>query len=125
MDKKDFIKRLQIIINKKFNGKNRRLSLAAKIPTSTLESYMNGTSVPGGEILLKLSRAAGVSIEYLLTGENYKPHQLCEPPAVYNTDPELEKIFDLLRKYPDDKKLVLELLDNKNQVRDSLKKFCK
>lgn len=52
-------------------GSRYRLSKTAGVPESTLQQYSGPTSVlpPRADILLKLARAANVSVEWLATGK--------------------------------------------------------
>lgn len=52
-------------------GSRYRLSKAARVPESTLQQYSEPTSIlpPRADILMKLARAANVSVEWLATGK--------------------------------------------------------
>ena len=64
------------VVAEKFGGVDRHYAIAAGMQASTLQSYLEGRSVPGGEILIRLSQAGNVSIDWLLTGEEEPKKQI-------------------------------------------------
>ena len=51
--------------------RNKELANMAQIPLRTLESYLGSVgSIPSAEIAVRLARVLGVTVEYLMTGEN-------------------------------------------------------
>lgn len=61
-------KRLKLVIEKKFRGKNTLFSDAIGISPQHLQAYLTGRSSPGSEILEKIGKL-GVNIHWLVTGE--------------------------------------------------------
>lgn len=49
--------------------KQKDVAELAAVKTSAISNYLAGERMPGAEQLYRLSRALGVSMEYLLTGE--------------------------------------------------------
>lgn len=43
---------------------------ACEMPVPTLEGYLRGLNMPGGEAIAKLARGLGVSADWLLAGED-------------------------------------------------------
>lgn len=82
MLKREVARRLKKLIDEKFGGIDRRLAVAAGMQTSTLQSYVEGKSIPGGDSLIKLANAAEVSIDWLLTGKP-QSETVNEGPAPY------------------------------------------
>lgn len=55
---------------KELIGDRKRSEIAPRIgvASSTLWDYMNGDAIPGPEVLIKIGEVLGVSIDYLLKG---------------------------------------------------------
>jgi len=61
-----FRRRLMQLIEERFDGKYTYLARRAGIPVSTMEHYVHRAKrLPGGDHLLRLAEALGVSVEYL------------------------------------------------------------
>lgn len=68
-----------------------RFAEAVDIKPHTLWRYENGQMTPGTDVLLRIARAAGVSMEWLLTGVGDGPPVpetggTAEPPKATGTD---------------------------------------
>lgn len=70
-------KRLKLLIEKKFKGKNILFSEAIGISPQHLQAYLTGRSNPGSEILEKIGKL-GVNIHWLVTGEGEMEFQTPE-----------------------------------------------
>lgn len=66
---KEFGLRLDLAIAKSEIGTAYQLSRQCGIDLSSIKDYIEGRSMPAADKLLKISKALGVSIEYLLTGQ--------------------------------------------------------
>lgn len=71
INKKAVAGRLNTIINDKFNGTARQYANAAGVKTTTLQKYLDAISAPGGQNLVRLAEAAGVSCDWILTGSDF------------------------------------------------------
>lgn len=54
-------------------------------------------AVPKGDVLLRLARSLGVSMEYLLTGE-YDSHDAAPFVVAESTNPDLDLVFEKIEK---------------------------
>ena len=64
-----FRRRLQQLIYDRFEGKWTHLAQRAGIPVSSLQHCIHhARRFPGGDLLLRLADAFGVTVDYLLTG---------------------------------------------------------
>ena len=72
---------------------------ATGVSQSTLSDWKNGKSRPKTEKLIKIAKFLGVSVEYLLTGE--EPEYLTQQPRLVNNDPELTACLEELRDRED------------------------
>jgi transcriptional regulator with XRE-family HTH domain len=72
MNSHSFPQRLRLEIDKKFKNV-AEIAKATGLNPTTIGYYLKDKSLPRSEEMLKLSRALGVSMEYLLTGEDSKP----------------------------------------------------
>lgn len=66
----------EVVERQPFNGVARRLGVAAGIRPSHLKLILDGKSVPGGDVILRIVKAAGISADWLLTGQDtpeFKP----------------------------------------------------
>jgi len=61
-------KRLKLVIENKFKGKNTLFSEAIGISPQHLQAYLTGRSNPGSEKIEKIGKL-GVNIHWLVTGE--------------------------------------------------------
>ena len=80
------------------------------IKKQTLNGYLNGDRIPKAEILLQLSEIFGVSVDYLLTGENYNSTNN----SYYLTDEELTYLNKYRNLSSDEKYKVNGYLDISN-----------
>jgi transcriptional regulator with XRE-family HTH domain len=65
-----FRRRLLRLIDEQYEGKYTRLARRAGLPTSSMQQIIHHANhLPGGEALLRLAAALGVSVHYLATGE--------------------------------------------------------
>lgn len=67
--KKQVAKRIQQVVDERFGGVARRLAIAAGLGPTSLQKYLMAKSTPGGEMAVRIADAAGVSVQWLLTGE--------------------------------------------------------
>jgi transcriptional regulator with XRE-family HTH domain len=64
--------RINSELNKKFGitaGRQSALASATGLTRTAISNYLSGSRFPDSYALLRLSRALGVSMEYILTGE--------------------------------------------------------
>ncbi len=82
-----FRSRLVRLIHEQCEGKYTRLARRAGIPTSTMQSFIHSAKhLPGGEQLLRLAEALGVSLDYLATGQEVaRPAELLAHPVVFTS----------------------------------------
>ncbi len=65
-----FRRRLLRLIDERFEGRYTYLARRAGIPISTMEHYVHHAKrLPGGEHLLRMAEALGVSVHFLVSGE--------------------------------------------------------
>lgn len=70
----EFRRRLRQLIDARFDGKYTLLAKRAGIPISSMQHYVHlAKRLPGGEHLLRLAEACGVSVQYLASGEEVLP----------------------------------------------------
>ncbi len=70
----EFRRRLVRLIDQQDEGLYTRAARRARIPVSSMQHILhNGKYLPGGEQLLRLAEAFGVSVEYLVTGREALP----------------------------------------------------
>jgi len=76
-----FRRRLFQLIDEQFEGRYTALARRAGIPISTMQHYVHTAKhLPGGEHMLRLAAALGVTVQYLITGqEGVRP--AAAPPA--------------------------------------------
>ena len=76
-----FRRRLFQLIDEQYEGRYTALARRAGIPISTMQHYVHAAKrLPGGEHMLRLAAALGVTVQYLITGqEGVRP--AAEPPA--------------------------------------------
>ncbi len=87
-------KRLKQLVDKKFDGVAGRFAAKAKVAAGNFKIYLEGKSVPGGEVLLRLSRAANVSVDWLLTGEEFdKSKQGSGPQSWEISNEDFQELF--------------------------------
>ncbi len=79
-----FRQRLLRLIDERCEGKYTRLARRAGIPTSTMQNLIHSAKhLPGGEQLIRIAQALGVSVNYLATGEEtVRPADLLAHPVV-------------------------------------------
>lgn len=81
----DFAVRLRSLINERMDGTQAVLARRAKLTTAAVANYTNEQKgrVPKAEELYRIAKALGVTMEYLLTGEDSPAGAsvLMEPPA--------------------------------------------
>ncbi len=66
----EFRRRLRVLIADRFEGKYSLLARRAGIPISSLQYCLHhATRFPGGDHLLRLATALGVSVDFLLSGQ--------------------------------------------------------
>lgn len=61
---------------KKSKRTQKDLSLATGIPTSTISAWNKNGTLPSADYIVPLARELGVSISYLLTGDNSDESEL-------------------------------------------------
>lgn len=79
-----FRRRLLQLIRERCEGKYTCLARRAGIPVSSMEHTIHSAKhVPGGEQLIRLAQALGVSVDYLATGEaTVRPADLLAHPVI-------------------------------------------
>jgi transcriptional regulator with XRE-family HTH domain len=87
------LERISQLVESKTSGNWRRYAIEAGLNPSTLQRAKNGSSVPTGETLLRIAKCAGVSVDWLLTGET--------PEGI---SPEETELVEAWRHLPEDKK---------------------
>ena len=101
----------------------KELAAITKISRHTLDNYLNVRErMPTADVAVKIARALGVSVEYLVTGS---PSEPCEEkhPDKSSMGPEIRLLiqnFKLLNE--DDRKMVIgimQLFKNRRSQRDS------
>ena len=101
----------------------KEFSIKTGIPYRTIQDYLLGKRMPGGENLQKICTHLGINLNWLLTGEG-EPFIKKEGQA--QLDEITEKILNLLRdmdeekrrdvlKYIEEKKLLMELLEERKK----------
>ncbi len=82
-----FRQRLLRLIDERCEGKYTRLARRAGIPTSTMQNLIHSAKhLPGGEQLIRIAQALGVSVNYLATGEEVvRPAELLAHPVVFTS----------------------------------------
>lgn len=68
IDKKEVSLRLIQIIKEKFDGVDIKFSKSANLTPSTLQGYIRGSSLPGGQNLARLAKAGGVTTDWIIFG---------------------------------------------------------
>lgn len=66
-------------MDSRFDGNQRALATEADVSPQAVHTYLNRGRIPKAEELYRLSRALGVTMEYLLTGENLTPGLTMKP----------------------------------------------
>jgi len=93
----------------------KELASIAKISKHTLDNYLNVRGhMPTADAAVKIARALGVSVEYLVTGEDNHPDKSILGPEIRS----LVQNFKLLEE--DDRKMVvsiIQLFKNKQRIR--------
>ena len=91
-------------IRRSKNWKQKDIYDRAQMSNVAMSNYINGKRIPDTESIYKIAKALEVSIEYLLTGEDFRP----ELP-----DQE-EKLLELFRQLsPEDKIKIFGYLEAK------------
>ncbi len=82
-----FRRRLLRLIDEQYNGKYTWLARRAGIPTSSMQHIIHDAKrLPGGEMLLRLAEALGVSVHSLVTGEEtVRPADLRPPRSAWDS----------------------------------------
>jgi len=91
----------------------KELAVATGISRHTLDNYLNVRErMPTADVAVKIARALGVSVEYLVTGEENRPDKSSMGPEIRS----LVQNFKLLNE--DDRKMVnsiMQLFKNRRQ----------
>lgn len=109
------------------------------IPYHTVQDYLAGKSMPGGENLQKIATEFRVSVDWLLTGEGNmkrgyqlpgeeKPATLAEKVDIYNDkeDRDLTEIVDILKNdLPEAKRAVLKILKYRKGIKEGVEELLK
>lgn len=86
------------------------LAARADVSQGTLSRYLNGKASPKAEELLRISKALGVSMEWLLTGESTA--QPAELSGIQTPAPALRKIRSAVTRLEKDVVALRESLDH-------------
>lgn len=98
-----------------------------------ISSYESGKTEPDISKLIKLSKMANVTLDWLLTGEgemkrgerSERPHIAAEPAVAYNVrDVDMQEIVGFLKENPVDKKVILKLIKSKKMAKEALEEFA-
>lgn len=121
--------RLKIIIDN--SGLNiKDFAKKCDIPYRTMQDYLAGKSMPGGDNLQKITTFSRASIDWLLTGEGEMrrrypaeqgaPEVMAEKAAIYNVkDPVVAEIIGLLETEPPEvKRICLKILKNRQEIKE-------
>ena len=78
----------------------KELSAKTGIKKHTLDNYLNThNSIPNAESAVKIARALGVSVEYLVTGTEKKPEKRpLPPPLAPPLPPDIQQLVDMTEK---------------------------
>jgi transcriptional regulator with XRE-family HTH domain len=83
----------------------KELAALTGISKSTLDNYLNvRENMPSADIAVKIAHALGVTVEYLVTGEE-------TPPAGLSQDPEIKELIrDFKQLNGDNRKLIRDII---------------
>ena len=87
----DVLKRIDTLIRKKANGNISSFSRLTKIGDSSIRAWYKNNSTPGPKFLKMIAEACGVSVEWILTGDEKKSNQL-PPEAVIIRSSDLQPV---------------------------------
>ena len=83
----------------------KELSLKCGLKKQTLDNYLSThNSVPNAEIAVKIAKALGTTVEYLITGENSKNSNESSSEEIKNLVSSFKKLS------PENRSLVINLL---------------
>ena len=83
----------------------KELAAMSGISKHTLDNYLNVRGyMPSADVAVKIARALGVSVEYLVTGEENRPDKSSLGPEIRN----LVQNFKLLNE--DDRKMIIAIM---------------
>lgn len=97
-----------------------------------ISSYESGKTEPDTSKLIKLSKMANVTLDWLLTGEGEmkrgeggeKPLIAAEPAVTYGPrDAEVSEIVQWVKENPTDKKLILKLIKSRKLAKEAFEGF--
>lgn len=97
--------------------KDSDVSKETGIPPSTFSDWKSGRSKPKDDKLRKIAKVLGVSVEYLMTGEEKQGYYLNEETAklaqeMYE-DEDMRSLFDMKRNMPPERfKAHMEFMKN-------------
>jgi transcriptional regulator with XRE-family HTH domain len=85
----------------------KELSVQTGISKHTLDNYLNThNSLPNAEAAVKIARALGVTVEYLVTGQEKRQER-----TLASLTPELRLLVDIAEKLsPKNRKLAIKLI---------------
>lgn len=111
MEKENLHRRLNKLLDEKSEKENKRYyvkDVARIFPELTYETvrkwFAGEAEIGRNEYLVKLSEYFGVSIDYLLKGEESEPSTFTPEEEALLNDPQYKKIFYDLDKFDDDVK---------------------
>ena len=67
---KEVLKRIEVLISKHSGGNIAKFARLSEIKSTTIRSWFQFNSIPGGKFIEQIARATGVSADWLLTGKN-------------------------------------------------------
>jgi transcriptional regulator with XRE-family HTH domain len=93
----------------------KELSAKTGIKKHTLDNYLNThNSLPNAETAVKIARALGVTVEYLVTGTEGKPGK-SQPPLL----PDIRQLVNIANKLtPKNRRLAIKLVKTLKEQED-------
>jgi transcriptional regulator with XRE-family HTH domain len=96
-----FRRRLLQLIDQHFDGRYTALAHRAGVPVSTMQHYVhNAKHLPGGEHLLRMAAALGITVQYLMTGQDAVRPVARPEPLVPLVPPAAEPVAPTTRTIP-------------------------
>ncbi|MCL2295149.1 MAG: helix-turn-helix domain-containing protein [Spirochaetes bacterium] len=98
----------------------KELSAITGIKRHTLDNYLNThNAIPNAENAVKIARALGVSVEYLITGEENQKQQK----TIFSLSPDIRLLIDIADKLsPKSRSLAIKLVKALKEQEDEGKK---
>lgn len=92
----------------------KELAALSNLNQHSLSNYLReNSSVPSADVAVKIAKALGVTVEYLVTGKTTTPKNLQEKNAVNKYAPDIKKMAEKLSKISlRDRKHIAALIDS-------------